>query len=264
MTSTQKIIKYAAIALAVLIITGIISAVAGILGWVLGLGGSAVGDNQTYTPEGEINSLVLEIGGADLKIIESEIFTVESNLKNLDVRVSGGSLIIKDKTRGNANYNGASLTLSIPKNFTFKNVEISTGAGKLTADSISAEELELEIGAGECTINSLTVTHSASIEGGAGAVSILGGSIKNLKLEMGTGKLILSAALLGKSELDLGIGEVEVALHGTRDDYTLEFNKGIGEITLDGEDLPSTHLIGNGERTVEINGGIGKIDVTFE
>lgn len=264
MTSTQKIIKYSAIALAVLIITGIISGIAGLLGWALGLGGSAVDESKTYTPEGEIDSLVLEIAGGDVKIIESEAIKIESNLKKLDVKVYGGSLIIKDKAHNQSNYDDAFVTLFIPKDFAFKSIEISSGAGKLTADSISSESFELELGAGECIINSLSVSSSAEIEGGAGSVSILGGNIKDLDLEMGVGKLDLNAALLGESELDLGVGEVKIALQGGKDAYTLEANKAIGSIKIDGESLSSSRTIGNGERTVEINGGIGDINVTFE
>lgn len=264
MTSTQKIIKYAAIALAVLIITGIISAVAGILGWVLGMGVSAVGDNQTYTPEGEINSLEVEIGAAEFKIVESEIFKVESNLKWLDVNVSGGTLVLHEKHKNNADYDGAVLTIYIPKDLVLSDADINTGAGKLTVERLSSGTLHLLLGAGEAIINNLTVTSSAEIEGGAGSVSILSGSIKDLDLEMGVGKLDLNAALLGESELDLGVGKVKISLLGGKDAYTLELNKAIGNIKLDGEELSSSRTIGNGERTVEINGGVGNIDVTFE
>lgn len=265
MTREQKIIKYAAIAFAVLIITGIISAVAGILGWVLGMGVSAVGDNQTYTPEGEINSLEVEIGAAEFKIVESEIFKVESNLKWLDVKVSSdGTLVLHEKHKNNADYDGAVLTIYIPKDLVLSDAYINTGAGKLTVERLSSGTLHLLLGAGEAIINDLTVTSSAEIEGGAGSVSILSGSIKDLDLEMGVGKLDLNAALLGESELDLGVGKVKIALLGGKDAYTLELNKAMGNIKLDGEKLSSSRTIGNGERTVEINGGVGDIDVTFE
>lgn len=264
MTREQKIIRYAAIAFAVILIASIVFGAVSIVGWIGGMGKSAVGDNQTYTPEGEINSLDIEIGAADFKIVESEIIKVESNIKRLNVKVSRGALIIKDETRSNANYDGAVLTVYIPKDFVFKSVDISTGAGKLTVDSISTDSLDLELGAGECIINSLTVTRSSNIEGGAGSVSILDGSIKNLELEMGVGKLNLKAALLGESELNLGVGEVKITLLGGRDSYTVELNKALGNLKLDGESLSASRVVGNGASNVEINGGIGSIDVSFE
>lgn len=264
MTREQKIIKYAAIGFAVLLVASIVFGAVSIVGWIGGIGKSAVGENQTHTPEGEIDSLKVEIGAADFKIIESEIIKVESNIKRLDVKVSRGALIIKDKTRNNANYDGAVLTVYIPKDFVFKSVDISTGAGKLTVDGISADSFDLELGAGECIINSLTITRSSNIEGGAGSVSILGGSIKNLNLEMGVGELNLKAALLGESELNLGVGEVKITLLGGRDSYTVELNKALGNIKLDGESLSSSRVVGNGANSVEVNGGIGNIDVSFE
>lgn len=264
MTSEQKIIKYAAIALAVLLIASIVFGAVSIVGWIGGIGKSAVGDNQTYTPEGEINSLEVEIGAAEFKIAEGEIFKVESNLKWLDVKVSGGTLVLHEKQKNNADYDGAVLTIYIPEDFVFSDANINTRAGKLTVERLSAGTLHLLLGAGEAIINNLTVTSLAEIEGGAGSVSILGGSIKDLDLEMGVGKLDLDASLLGDSELDLGVGEVKIALQGGRDSYTLEINKAIGSIKIDGESLSSSRTIGNGERTVEINGGIGDIDVTFK
>lgn len=264
MTSEQKLIKYAAIALAVLIIAGIIGGIVGIVGWMTGMGDSAVGEKQTYAVEGEISSLSVEVGAADFKIVESDGFSVDSNIKRIDVKVSGGTLTVRDNTPNNANYENPILTVYVPGGFAFSSVDIVTGAGKFTVEHLRTGALHLELGAGEARIDNLTVTSSADIEGGAGEISILDGSIKNLDLEMGVGALDLKAELLGESELDLGVGEVKIALLGDRDSYTAELNKALGELRIDGESLTSSRVIGNGESKVEVNGGIGRIDISFE
>lgn len=264
MTSEQKLIKYGAIALAVLLIAGIIGTIISIVGIFTGVGDSAVGENKSYTVEGEINSLSVVVGAADFKIVESEAFLVESNLKRLEVEVKGNTLTVCDKTRNKANYNNAQLTIYVPKDIILADVDITTGAGKFTAGKLAAASLSLELGAGQAVIDNLTVTNHANIEGGAGEISILGGSIRNLDLEMGVGALNLSSELLGESELDLGVGEVNITLLGGRDSYTVELNKALGDLRLDGESISSSRVIGNGANFVEINGGIGRIDISFE
>lgn len=264
MTDTQKIIKYAAIALAVLIILGIIGGIVGALGLASAFGGSGVGESRAYEVEGEIRSLEVDIGAAEFRIEKGEAFSVESNLKNLTFRQTGNRLILREKSFGNKNYNGAFLTICIPEGTVFSEINITTGAGKFTAESLSAEKVDLELGAGEVNIGELNATREADIEGGAGQITIGGGRLSDLQIDMGIGELRLTSEIVGEGEFNLGVGEVRITLIGSRDDYTVELNKGIGSIDFDGESISSGRTMGNGRNDVEINGGIGSITVVFK
>ncbi len=264
MTDTQKIIKYLAIAFAVLLILGIVVGVLGAVGAIVGIGGSAVGESQTYEVEGEIKTLEVEIGAADFSIEIADVFSVESNLKNLTFRQTGDRLILGEKSFGNKNYDGAFLTIYIPEGVVFKEVDITTGAGEFTAESLSAEIIDLEFGAGEVNIGELNATREADIEGGAGQITIGGGRLCDLQIDMGVGELRLTSEIVGEGELNLGVGEVVITLLGSRDDYTVELNKGLGSISFDGESISTGRTIGNGKNDVEINGGIGSITVDFK
>ena len=265
MTREQKIIKYAAIALAVLIIASMVTGIVGIIDWIVGIGDSPIGDNQVYTPEGDIKSLKIEINAADFKIVNGDSFRVESNLKHLDVSVRQGRLALSDKShRNSADYKDAAVLLVIPEDMIFVEADIDIGAGRLTVEKISAELFEMEIGAAETQIGYITVTKAAEIQGGAGKISILDGSIKNLDAQMGVGAFVLCSNLLGESELDLGVGEVNITLFGGRDTYTAELNRALGSITFDGERLESSRTVGAGPNKVEINGGVGSINISFK
>jgi hypothetical protein len=63
--------------------------------------------------------------------------------------------------------------------------------------------------------------------------------------------------------LDLGVGETNITLIGTKEDYKLELEKGLGNISVEGKELSEDSSIGNGSNIVEINGGIGSIHVRF-
>ena len=57
-----------------------------------------------------------------------------------------------------------SLKINIPKNITFDEISIDSGAGSIKIDSISAQKLDLDLGAGKLTAQNLTVLKQTNIE----------------------------------------------------------------------------------------------------
>ena len=265
MTTLQKVIKYLAIAFAIFLTVSIIGGILSAVGLIGGLFSSdAVSDDvKTYSVTTEIKNLDIEINAADLYIKESEAFSVESNLKHLKVEEKGGILVIQETKKFTGTYNGAVLTVYVPAGTVFDNVNLTTGAGRLTIGNLSSGTVDFELGAGDVSIDSLIATKSADIEGGAGRITITNGALKDLDLEMGVGQLNLTSALTGDCQLDLGVGESNLTLVGNKDDYKLDLEKGIGNITVDGKSATDYGSSGNGTNRVEINGGIGSINVKF-
>lgn len=274
MTTLQKVIKYLALAFAIFltvsIVGGILSAV-GLLGSLFSDDdaewGDVIGETKTYTVSSEISDLNIQINAADFYIKEGNSFSIESNLKNLEVDEKNGCLTLKDLTKiklnGSNAYENAVLTIYVPVGTVFDNVNIKTGAGRFTVDSLSAATIGFELGAGDVTISKLIAEKSANIEGGAGRITISDGAIKNLDLKMGLGQLNLTSALTGDCNLDSGIGEMNVTLLGSKDDYELDIEKGIGNITVDGKNVTDFGSSGNGANEVDIHGGVGAINVRF-
>ena len=265
MTTLQKVIKYLAIALAVFLAVSIIGGVLGAVGLFGGLfAGDAVSeDMKTYCVTSEIRNLDIQINAADLYIKEGDTFSVQSNLKYLRVEGKGDILTIKETKKLGGTYNGAVLTVYVPAGTVFDNTNLATGAGRLTIENLSSGTLDFELGAGDVSIASLVATKSADIEGGAGRITISGGTLKDLDLEMGVGQLNLTSALTGECRLDLGVGESNITLIGNKDDYRLDLEKGLGNISVDGKNVADYGSSGNGANKVEINGGIGSIHVDF-
>ena len=274
MTTLQKVIKYLALAFAIFltvsIVGGILSAV-GLLGSLFSDDdaewGDVIGETKNYTVSSEISDLNIQINAADFYIKEGNSFSVESNLKNLEFDEKNGCLTLKDLTKiklnGSNAYENAVLTIWVPVGTVFDNVNIKTGAGRFTVDSLSAATIGFELGAGDVTISKLIAEKSANIEGGAGRITISDGAIKNLDLEMGLGQLNLTSALTGDCNLDSGVGEMNVTLLGSKDDYELDIEKGIGNITVDGKNVTDFGSSGNGANEVDIHGGVGAINVRF-
>lgn len=267
MTTLQKVVKYVAMAFAIFLIVSILGGVLKLLGlisFVSDVDGTTE-ELTGYTVSADIEELEIEIAAAEFTVSTGEEFAVESNLKNLTVKEEGNRLIIKERKHATINYNGkALLNIVIPENTVFEEVYISTGAGKVKIDTLSADELTMELGAGLVEIAELNAYKESLIVGGAGSVNIESGNLNDLDMDMGVGKVVLKSELTGESEINQGIGATKLMLLGDKYDYSIEVEKGIGSIKVDGLSMSNNEVFGTGSNEIEIHGGIGEIEISFE
>ena len=221
-------------------------------------------ETKTYEITSEIHSLDVQISAADFKIVSADEYSVESNLKYLSVSEKDGVLKIVDEAKSNSNYSNAILTLYVPNGMVFDDVDIETGAAKMTVDALSASSVELKLGAGDVRFESLNASAEVDIKGGAGQITIASGTLNDLSLEMGMGELNLTAAVLGESDLKFGVGESNVTLIGSKDDYKVDIEKGLGSITVDGKTVTDYGSSGNGQNLIEIEGGVGAVNLKYQ
>lgn len=272
MTSAQKVIKYMAIAFAIFLIVTIISSVLGVFWGISTFLGikkeyetSKLESNITTFENMEIDTLDIEIAYANLVIKTGDVFKIETNNKNIECKQINQKLQIKEKNHPWF-YKAAErdLIVYIPEGIEFEKVKINGGAGKIEIEELKVDNLAFKIGAGATKIQTLEVFQKAKIEGGAGKISILEGRIHDLDLEVGIGQAELHAELLGKNEINAGIGKLDVYLKETEEEYKIQVDKGIGSIRIDGREMADNETYGNGENTVKIEGGIGSIIVELE
>ena len=267
MTTWQKVVKYVAIAFAIFLIVTILGGILKLLG-LISFVSEVDGTTEEltgYTFSADIDEFEIEIAAAEFTVSTGEEFAVESNLKNLTVKEDGNRLVIKERKHATINYNGkAILNIIIPEDTVFEEVYITTGAGKVTMDNISAENLHMELGAGLVNIGELNAYSESSIEGGAGSVNIESGCLNDLDMDMGVGEVVLKSELTGECEINQGIGAANLTLLGDKYDYCIEVEKGIGSIKVDGLSMSNNEVFGTGSNEVEIHGGIGEIEIVFE
>lgn len=268
MNTFQKIIKYLAIAFAIFLSVSIIG------GIMTGLAGLSVFFSkeetapdsvmQEYSIDETISSLTVKLSGANLQIRTAEAFLVESNHNYISVKTDNGKLSITETKKVFSSVpQGVTVIIYVPEDFVFGDATIDAGAGKLEIDGLSADALNVSLGAGKANIKNLIANRRAEIDGGAGELIIDGGKLCNLNLDMGAGRLKLESRIEGKSFLDFGVGETELTLLGNREEYSIEIDKGIGKAELAGETMWDDSVYGNGENFIEIDGGIGAITIEF-
>ena len=252
MTSIQKVIKYIAIAFACFLIFAIIS---GILSAILGIsfvfnitdGEPEITEMKDIVfEETTLDSLDIDIAYANLIIKNGENISVSTNNSNIKSKLENGKLTVEDTTTRWINgKSDVEVIVYIPRNIELDKIDITTGAGNTV-------------------IEELNVYNAANIECGAGNFEISSGSIKNLDLDIGVGKVDIATTLIGKCDIDAGVGELVLNINGRREDYSIDVDKGIGVVKIDGNEL-SDSMVDRiySENLIDIDGGIGSITVSF-
>ncbi len=276
MRTTQRIIKYFAIALAVLIIATIFSA---IVGGLMIAGAVVFGDdfgwnqNAAWVVDGEletagIRDLDINVKATTLKIKvanEGEKARVETNNEYVMTGVSNGTLSVVEKSYGIFGWGGkGEVVIYVRKGAKFGNVKIEVGAGVLEIEELEAKELEMNLGAGKTSIEKVRATEKMKIDGGAGLMEIKSGEISNASMSLGAGKAEIRAKLSGDNKIDSGVGKVELSLEGNEEDYKISVDKGIGSVSLNGQSLGDGEVRGDGKTRLEIESGVGAVEIRTE
>lgn len=268
MTTMQKIIKYLALAFALFLTVSIISGICGALFTVAHLL-SGKSETATENVEHEVGnnftSLSIDISAAELEIKSGEKFQIETNHKCLTYKENGETLEIKEtKPFFTSNSGGMKVILTLPESFVFDYADINAGAGSVRIDELATGTLKIELGAGKLNASRLKAAYKAEIDGGAGSITINSGYLNNAEIDMGVGQLNFTGELDGNSSIDYGIGQTNLVLVGNSEDYQIELDKGIGEAYLEGKKMRDDSVYGVGNRRIGIDGGIGKLNITFK
>ena len=270
MSTFQKIVKYLALAFALFLVVSIFSGVFTAIYCI----GSAFTEGEETSHEvrtvnerewKDANALLIDLRVAGLEVKEGETLMAETDNPYVSIRQEDNVIeISEEKHNLIRSENKGKVTLYIPKNMKFNKVSIQSGAGEIKMDSLTVDDLELKLGAGEFDASYLEVKEEATVTGGVGEIRIRDGAISNLDIDMGVGEARIDTALLGTCQFDLGIGELRLKVQGNRSDYTVKVNKGIGAYIIDDKNVNDNGTIGDGENHLELNGGIGEVRVSFE
>lgn len=282
MTFWQKVIKYLAIAFAIFLIVNIIGVILSIIGVIGGIAffsntitdvkEEIIQDQPNYSELPQvitdniqienITNLEIDVKYSTLEIKNGDTFKVESNDKNVTCTQRGNELIVKETGNNWLNKKESNtIIIYIPANKEFNEIDFDTGAGDISIESLTTKDFSFSIGAGKVEINKLNVSNEAEIDGGAGKVDILSGEIRNLDLDMGIGEFNLNTKLLGNNNIEQGMGKLVIRLTDNMQNYTIKTVKGMGSITIDGEEAQNKATYGNGQNVINIEGGMGAIEI---
>ena len=274
MTTAQKIIKYIALGFAAFLIVTIVSAILSGSYALLSAFGLIHTEKNIVTNDfkiisnevKEISALKVELAFTNLEIRTGDSFKVETNNSKITFINNNGSVKIKEENRNwlNNNKYTSDLIIYIPEDMIdLDETKIETGAGKINIEKLNTQSLYLELGAGDVYIENLSVAKETKIDGGVGKTEIKSCKMHNLKANLGMGEFVFNGKLTGKNEIDSGVGAINIYLIDNKENYTIEVSKGLGNVTLDGQKLEMDRVYGTGENYLDIDGGIGEIEIDF-
>lgn len=269
MTTTQKIIKYLAIAFALYLVISIFSIIFGLSHEII----SSINNDkkeskllEEYTTisnnVNNIESFKIDISNDDIEIKEGEKFEVKTN--DPDVKFYHENSIVKIKSDKTfswhlSNSSRGTIIIYLPNEFNISELDLNLGAGKIDIDKIFVETLLMDLGAGTMTAKEINVYEKATINGGAGNINIYSGTINNLNLKLGAGNASIQSDLTGSNTLTTGVGKLNLGLSRSKDNYKFDISKGLGNIILNDFDVSEDILIGDGETKIKISGAVGNI-----
>ena len=269
MTTTQKIIKYLAIAFALFLVISIFSIIFGLSREIISSINSDKKDSkllEEYTTisnnVNNIESFKIDISNDDIEIKEGEKFEVKTNDPDVKFYHENSKVKIKtDKTFSwhLSNSSRGTIIIYLPNEYNITELDLNLGAGKIDIDKIFVETLLMDLGAGTMTAKEINVYEKATINGGAGNINIYSGTINNLNLKLGAGNASIESDLTGSNTLTTGVGKLNLGLSRSKDNYKFDISKGLGNIILNDFDVSEDILIGDGETKIKISGAVGNI-----
>lgn len=269
MTTTQKIIKYLAIAFALFLVISIFSIIFGLSREIISSINSDKKDSkllEEYTTisnnVNNIESFKIDISNDNIEIKEGEKFEVKTNDPDVKFYHENSKVKIKtDKTFSwhLSNSSRGTIIIYLPNESNISELDLNLGAGKIDIDKIFVETLLMDLGAGTMTAKEINVYEKATINGGAGNINIYSGTINNLNLKLDAGNASIESDLTGSNTLTTGVGKLNLGLSRSKDNYKFDISKGLGNIILNDFDVSEDILIGDGETKIKISGAVGNI-----
>lgn len=289
MSEGQKIIKYCAIAFAILLAVGIISAIAELAFDVVEAVSGEASWNENYKDWNKkektidfsqnftnVESIDIENSAGKLVIRTGDQFRVEARnvSEHFKAKVnSNGELNISDNNKRinipwlhikGFNGRNSTITLYVPAQFMAKEARIDTGAGNVSIEGLNADYLYISAGAGNIEGSGLKA-EKAKVDGGVGAVNLSDVNFNSADFDCGVGNLDIDGILTGKTKVDCGVGEVDFNLKGNVDDYGLDIDAGVGSIRLNGESMKHSYQANSyTPNVIIVDGGVGNVRINIK
>lgn len=175
-------------------------------------------------PEGDaidntehIKKLCIEMTAGEMVIeqgkYESVMVAADDSKMKTDIKVNGDELQIKG--RGKWKNHGDEIRIYLPDDLKLEQFDLSVGAGRVTADRLAADEVSIEVGAGEFSCSDFL-------------------QAEQLGCEVGAGEIVIEQAQSEETNLECSLGNIDITMTGAMQDYDLNGDCAFGELAYDG------------------------------
>ena len=204
-----------------------------------------ISNNNEYEFTG-INDFEIEVDASKVIIQEYDgsIIKVSSNSATKIIN-ENNTLIIED------NFNifnlNKKITIYIPINYQFNNVDINIDASDFEAENIYATDIEVSIDAGNFGAKKITST--------------------NLNVEVDAGKATIDLLDCQNSYFDCDVGDIEAMMVGNEVDYSYDVSCDLGSVRIGNyktDGLSDDYSFSGGMKKISVNCDASDIDIKME
>lgn len=180
------------------------------------------------------------------------------NVRNLDLKIGGGTLLIQQGSGMSFQKEGAAetqyyiegdtfyirqecpigsdkadLTLTLPEDILLKEVQISMGAGQIiTTGLLEASEVEVDMSAGEITMEEVKAdSFSADVATGGILVKKLDAEKCDTNVSMG-GITLQNSLVTGDFNATTSMGEISIYLRDSYENHNYDISCGVGDVEM--------------------------------
>lgn len=222
----------------------------GLREWEIDMGAGCIIIEEKEEADGYLDVSVEGIGNCDYKI-EGDTLSMEG-FKGIVI---------------NGNNSENVITVKLPKDYRFKEIDAKIGAGIMNISDISTDSLDGEIGAGELLLNRIDVGE-ISMEIGAGRMEASEIEARDAELSVNVGECIYKGSITGNLEADCDMGNMELYLRGSENDHNYEIKCDVGNIKLGTYNFAALSaektIQNNVSSNFEIECDMGNIEIEFE
>ena len=214
------------------------------------VGNESATDGIVYQLKYQPTKLDIELKYDELILEEGDSFCVrvyDDSGKNVTVKESSDTLKVKSTKKLSKN---RKVCISYPEDVKLQELEIEMGAGTVYLNrDIETEKLSVEMGAGEFESKNPVTAREAD-------------------LEIGTGSMTFADLSARKTDGECGLGELDLTLTGTQEDYNYDLECGVGNLDVGSDSysgLGREKSISNtgADRKLDLECGMGNVSVDF-
>ncbi|MDO5572728.1 MAG: DUF4097 family beta strand repeat-containing protein [bacterium] len=160
-----------------------------------------------------------------------------------------------------------SITLYVPAGADLNDVDIELGAGSGRIEQLNTGDLTVEVGAGELKGSGIKAD-TADIQVGAGTVELKNCEFGEADYEVGFGSVYYQGGLSGDTDISCSMGNVELRLDGSEEDYDYRIECAMGTVNIGGRQytgISGEKRLDNGAaHEMLIDCAMGNITVQFD
>ncbi len=190
------------------------------------------------------------------------------NWFNFGIGFGGGNInVLKITYPKNAEFESLKVTNDLGSlnmnDLSTQALNVKLNAGSFYGENITADEMDVDMDLGSCTINSLTSGKQSKFTMDAGSLSLTESSLTDTNAKLNLGQFDFSGLLEGNAEFSMDLGSINLDLENQEDKLGYSIETDLGSIHVNGKQAgsPANQKVSNPDCTMEVKSNLGSVNI---